>query len=208
MTFLELQDAVIANRFDVSDRTAVKAWINQSYEWIWNRADWDFKRVAATNFSVSSATPAMPADFAKALRLYDELGDQLQYLEPNEWEALSVQPGATSGGRATQFTVIERQIKLLPTPSSATYKLAYQRRLSHVDASLGIIGGIMVENTDQPLWPAEHDSVLVVAGTIAGQRQRQDPTAEMLVPERDELLESMRRDLTSNVTEQNEQWSP
>lgn len=206
MDFKEFQDEVISTRFDESDRDHIKRWLNLRYQWIWNQADWSFKRPPKANLAVSSATPTMPADFAKALRVYDDQGNELVYVDQNEWEFYSLQPGSTPN-RASAYTVIDRQLYLYPTPTSATYKLAYKRRLSHVDATLGVVGGIMIEDTDQPLWPAEHDFVLVLEAVMLGQQLRNDPTWTMLVPARDEALDGMKSDLVWQVEEQvGEQW--
>jgi len=208
MNFKDLQDEVLATRFDESQRPRVKRWLNLRYQWLWNQADWNFKHVPASDFVITggSATPTMPGDFARVGELYDDQGTPLGYLKPSDWDEYNLPPNQASNVRSSYFTVIDRQIYLYPTPSAATYKLSYKRRLSHVDASVGVIGGIFVEDGDQPLWPAEHDYVLVVDAVILGQQMSQDPTWTMLVEQRDQLLASMKRDLVVEQAEQFEQW--
>src|SRR6476661_6432855 len=43
MTFLEIQNEVISDRFDESRRPGVKNWINFRYGRLWAAANWTFK---------------------------------------------------------------------------------------------------------------------------------------------------------------------
>lgn len=203
MTYKDFQDSVIATRFDESDRAEIKRWLDLRYQWIWSAADWNFRRVAMSTLAVAggSRTPAMPSDFSRPNRLYDDLGCRLDYLAPAKWEERFL--GDTSSVRPVAYTVSDRQLYLGPTPDKDySFSLSYDRRLSHVDPSLGVIGGTMQDDGDQPLWPAEHDYLLVVDTVILGQQMRQDPTWQTLIRQRDELLEGMKRDLVGGPSEE------
>lgn len=193
-TFLELQDEVIARRFNTALRTSIKMWLNNRYNRIWNLADWTFKHTSsAITVTAGDNSPAMPADFAKAEALYDQFGDPLPYVSPRRWEEAYVY--ATSGV-AEAYTVINRQIFLGPkVVAAATLTLPYIRRLCHVDAGTGVTPGIMVADTDQPIWPAEHDYLLVTDTIILGMQLEKDNGWRDLIPERDELVRAMRDDL-------------
>lgn len=211
MTFKELQDEVIALRFESSQRASIKSWINLRYSYIWNLADWGFKTVSQIDLPVTAAsrTPTMPPDLAKVLDVYDTTGCQLNFLPRQNFESM-YPPTGIYASTSTQgdYTVIDRQIYLDFAPgSNQTFKIDYKRRLSHVDTVAGITGGIMIEDADQPLWPAEHDYALVVDTVILGQQILNDPTWTQLVPQRDELLQSMKNDLTWNKEETVTQWS-
>src|SRR5436190_5406243 len=176
MTYKELQDAVMTVRFDEDDRPRIKSWLDLRYQWIWSQANWTFKYVSLAPLAVTSgdATPAMLPDFAKAQSLFDELGNPLVYVDPDDFDFLTAQP--TTFGRPSLYTVANRQISIFPAPSAnVNYKLSYTRRLSHVDPILGIVGGTMQVDDDQPLWPAEHDYVLVIDTAILGQQISNDP---------------------------------
>lgn len=198
MTFKQLQDAVIGLRFNDGDRDSVKFWINQSYTKIWNHANWSFK-TTSSDIAVASGdnSPAMPADFGKALELYNADGARLIYLSRRDFEELFL-PDTDTQGNASYYTVIDRQIYLSNAAGSElTYQLSYRRRVSHVDPVSGIIGGVLISDGDQPIWPAEHDYVLVLEATMLGQQLNNDPTWQDLKPARDEALESMKDDLAT-----------
>lgn len=208
MNFLELQNEVILNRFTQQRRPSVKSWINFGYAQIWDYFDWPFKRVSGANLAIVSgdATPTMPADFGRATRLYDERGEEIPYIRPNEWEFEQF-PVPPSSGRVSRFTIVNGAIELAPTPSlTTTYRLSYKRRLSHVDAGLGVVGGIMAQDTDQPIWDAEWDYLLVLETQMLGMQLLSDPTALALQPARDSALARMKSALLEDIDEQAEIW--
>jgi hypothetical protein len=194
LTYLELQNAVRAIR--AYDLDQVKSALNLRYSAIWGMADWSFKHVLGADLALTAGdrTPAMPADFAESEGLYDADGCPLVYLEPHVWsENFS---DDTSIGTPGYYTVQDRQIHLAPIPGTATFKIDYRRRLAHVDASTGITPGVMVADTDQPLWSAEYDYALVVdTAMFILQVIQRDRSWRELKEQRDELLQAMRDDL-------------
>ena len=207
MTFEQIQDSVIALRFHEGKRTEVKNWINTAYQKIWNEANWSFKKVRDQNFSITAgdSTPTMPTDLSKVTQITDFNGSPLVYIP--DWQYDEAFAGDTATGVPQYYTVIDRQVHLAPIPSgNSTFKISYKRRLSHVDPVSGVVGGIMVEDGDQPIWAAEYDYVLVLEATIIGQQTEKDPNWRELQPQRDALLISMREDLTSDVSGQVLQW--
>ena len=200
MNFDALADEVIALRFNEAERANVKSWINLCYSRLWDYADWNFKTTSGVlTIGAGDNTPTMPADFGKAISLHDSLGRKIVYLSPQEWdEMFLLNPGATS--TPSYYKVINRQIYLGSTPAVAgTMQLAYKRRISHVDSVSGIVGGVFVEDSDLPLWPTEHDYVLVLETVLLGQRIEGDPTEPFLMRARDEALQAMINDLVGEV---------
>lgn len=200
MTFKQLQDEVIALRFQEGRRASIKSWINARYAYLWALEDWTFKRVPPTNITVvnGSRTPAMPTDFGHAERLFDDQGAELAAMDVNDWDEAF--KWDTSTGRPSSYTLVSRQLYLGPTPNANyTFTMSYTRRLTHVDSITGITGGVMVEDADQALWPAEYDYLLVLEAAMMGMQLEKDEGWQDLRVPRDELLEAMRGDLTSDA---------
>src|SRR2546423_10183619 len=135
MLFRQLQDEVIALRFtgDESRRASVKSWINLSYAAIWAMHDWHFKHVKGVNMSVTAGdnTPTVPSDFAKAEGLYDANGNRITFLDEATFNDSYLDPRVGSG-LVAEYSVIDRELWLGPTPSSSsTFTLSYERRLAH-----------------------------------------------------------------------------
>ena len=199
MTFKQLQDEVIALRFDESKRASIKSWLNLGYQRIWNLRDWTFKHASSAVFVTSGDnSPPMPADFQKAIALYDSNGVELPYLSQQEWEQDFVYP---TSGKARAYTIIDRQIYLGPKLVNAdTLSLSYKRRLAHVDPVNGVIGGVMVNDGDQPIWPAEHDYALIFEAAVQGEALTDGLGSGDLMQLRDQALLAMQKDLAGPQT--------
>lgn len=76
LTFLDIQNAVLADGFDESKRSDCKNWINFRHSWLWDLDDWTFKYTTATvTFTANTmAVGDMPADFHAAVSLFDSNG--------------------------------------------------------------------------------------------------------------------------------------
>lgn len=210
MTYKNIQDEVIALRFDTSLLSSVKQWINMSYAKIWAEADWVFKHVNAASFSVvgGNNSPTMPADFGEIEGLYDNFGTRIEYLAPDVWRDFYSDPTIPSSATSVAYTVVNGQVLLGPTPgSSATYKLAYERRVSYLATGVTLTQGAMSGDTDVPLWPAEYHYALVLDACLIGGNLMDDLGAPAIQAERDALLAAMKDDLTSETSnEPGTQW--
>lgn len=201
MTFKNLQDEIIALRFDESRRAQVKNWITTAYAKIWDADDWFFKHVqkATLSATIGDATPTMPSDFAKAEALFDATGEQLAYLDPIVWR--DSYENQTGTGLPDAYTVIDREIYLGPLPNSnSTLTLSYVRRLVKIAATTGLVavGNLSVDG-DQPIWDAEYDYVLVYEAAIIGGQLLGDTDWQSLVQGRDEIRAAMREDLVGQT---------
>lgn len=199
MTYKQLQDEVIDLRFDESKRAKVKSWINIGYQRLWAYRNWSFKNVAPVGVTATItnniASLAAPADFAKVTALYSPTtGDRMRYLPPDLWDENYRTPLGLSSGIAGDFTVVDRNIFVGPA-QAGSFPLAYKRRLAHVDPNVGVIGGVMVNDGDQPLWPAEHDYLLIFEAAVQGEDLTDGLGSSSLMQRRDEALLSMVKDL-------------
>ena len=90
-------------------------------------------------------------------------------------------------GTPEAYTVFNDQYQLGPTPErDLAFTHAYERRLAHVDSTNGVIGGVMVEDSDETVWPAEWDYLLVVDATILGMQLMKDDGWRDCMAQRDE----------------------
>lgn len=213
MTFQQLFLECIDLHFMPEDvkPSNVKRWVNLAEMELWNAADWVFKRVAASSLPIvaGSRTPVMPTDFGKTRVLVDNNGDELKYLDPQDWERAYA--ADTSTGPPHEFTVINRQIFVGPTPSaSATFKHGYRRRYAHLNAASAVVAGTMALGDDVPLWDVEFHYVLVpwamlLGGTLTDQvafaRGHVFSYASVFESQRDDALEAMKDELALSGVE-------
>lgn len=209
MTFAAIYARVNDIRFNSSSNQIARAkeYVNAAETEVWNAADWVFKRPAPANLAIvgGSRTPTMAADFGKAVRLYDDLGAQLSYLQPDEWERAYLPDTGT--GRPCDYTVINRQVYVGPTPNASyTFKLAYKRRYAHLNNVAAVNAGVMSADTDTPLWDSEFHYLLVPLAIVCGARLENDPAPQAYQEQADRLLASMIAELSSGEDGEIVQW--
>ena len=180
MTFLQIYTEVVNLRFNgnATKLAQVKNWVNQAEIAVWNAADWVFKRQPLTNLTITNGTATEPADFGKAIDVYNALMDKLAYLPPSDFEQqyLAQIPVPTGPGEA--FTVINRQILTGPK-ESGTYQMSYRRRYAHLNGIATVTAGVMTADTDTPLWDSEFHYILVPWAIRLGKLLEDDPSASL-----------------------------
>ena len=188
MNRLAIQAAIARNRFTASTDNSANTleWISAAEVAIWNAADWEFKRVPLTNLTVVAGVATEPADFGKAIELYDPQGTPIAGLPPDKFEELYTAPVPAPVGNAEAYTVIDRQIIVGPT-NSGTYRLSYRRRVSHRADGAAVTAGVMNSDLDTPVWDAEHHYILVPWAIRLGETMQHDPGAGQLDAVVDEL---------------------
>lgn len=190
-----------------------KRWVNQAEISLWNAAPWTFKRMPATNLTVTAGVASEPADFGKVIRLYDPRGYELPYMRPDEFEEDFTAPSPVPAGNAEAYTVINRQIIVGPG-ETGTFKLAYRRRYSHFDndPTPGVVApGVMSADTDTPIWDSEHHYILVPWAMRLGEVLEADPNSGQLEQVVEGLktmsmFQAMREELCAGVAEQIPVW--
>lgn len=195
LTFVDLQNEVLSFRFSEGRRASCKRWLNSRYSQVWSAAEWPFKRMDRYALAVTAGSnqPTMPSDFRRAINLYDERGQVLEYQDQAYFNEL-YGPVYSTSGRITAYTVVNGQIYLGYVPgSSVTYRLDYQRRLT-----------AMTADSDTSLIPAEHRYMLVAGAMATGLKEENDPTYRGLEDEFNTLLAAMMEDLLP--ADQGETW--
>ena len=206
MTFLDIQNEIINLRFDESRRSQIKSWIQARYAALWASDDWNFKRVLNANLTVTggSNTPTMPSDISSIESVYDQFGAPVPYIDPQDWRDVFNDPSETPTTQPYAYTSVAGQIYLGPTPAgSTTFKISYERRVSHLDSSNNVTAGNLTNDTDKPIWSTgiygEYDYLLVIDAMMLGQQLLNDPTAYTLQGQRDDMFQAMRNDFVGET---------
>jgi len=195
LTYKDIQDELVGERFGVGLLTPIKRWITLRYAQIWGDSEWPFKRVWRENWSVTSVTPTMPAAYWKTTKLVRTDGTEVVYLEPNAFDS-SYPVGGQGSGPPAHFTVVNGQIILGPAISgTASLIHSYERRPCRYTAADVLTPGTMVADTDYPVWPVDWHYALVVGATSTGLKVQNDPTWDSLESEFGSIIVSMREDL-------------
>lgn len=198
MTFLQLQNEMLPTgvgntaRFKETQRASAKLWINARYAEVWGLEDWTFRKAfAAVTATAGSDTLAMPSDFGiviGAKGLVRDDGDYLIYLTPDAFQEVHV--GTTDTGTPGWYTVVNRQVKVHPTPSatSAAWQVHHNKRLVE-----------LANDADVPAIPAEHHHMLVHGSEASGQIRMQDFTYQFSEQIWQNSLDAMRRNYLVDV---------
>lgn len=186
LSFLDLQNAVMSDRFDEEQRGDVKKWINFRYWWLWHLEEWTFRYgtdlVAVT--SGSQAVSSMPADFLVALSLQRSDGSALDSMGPAAFQRAYYD--ATSGlpGTPESYTVIGNAIYVGPTSNETKtdYQLVYEREYTP-----------LVDDDDVPALPTGAHFGLVHGGAAEGLKLQNDPTWQAFETDFNSVVQILRR---------------
>lgn len=165
MTFKEMQDAVLTDRFSEDKRKSAKDWINYRYGRVWASDDWTFKWAVAQASFPQGAQSIPLGDFSKIISVLDTRGtynDVVKARRPEDFFELQ----SNNPTRATQFTVINNEL--------------YLEYPSLQDAELLILGELafkpLADDNDEPELPEEFHRIIVHGAISEGLRSESDPT--------------------------------
>lgn len=194
MTFKELQDAVIADVFDESDRGSVKDWINNRGRLMWGMSEWTFRRSSAnvTVTTGSNQVSNLPADFEIMVDLFRDDGFQLKMFEEyREFAETYLGTDNAWVGPPEACTVLAgNQILVGPVSNvtSSTYLLAYEQAWTE-----------LVNDSDVPGFPTDTHLALVFAAKADGMVLKNILLNEPLEQRFQEYLAGMQRDYVTAV---------
>lgn len=184
MTFLEIQNAAMNDRFNESQRADVKNWINFRYGRIWAQDAWNFKLITVTTtLPLSSNIVSLSAlGIQRVVAVWD--GSFGSYQVP----ITSARPEdffnftSTSAGYPVDFTVVGTNI-VFNRPASGARNLTI----------LGeAIWAPLSADGDVPLLPSEFHFVLVQGASAEGLRLQNDPTWRDFEADSDKTIAEMR----------------
>jgi len=174
-TFKEIVDAVLLNAFDESQRVYAKQWVNTRYTWICDAEEWTFTTGSAlvSVTSGSNLVTGLPTDFGRPYDLYRADGQQLAYLEQDEYEAIYSSSTSINVGLANVFSQIGDVLVVGPRSqeTSSAYTLLYQKTVP-----------LLAADSDVPVFPSGYHQALVDGGKAHGFKVNQ-------VPQLDETLD-------------------
>lgn len=181
MTFKEIQDAVILDRFTELQRGAVKFAINSRYGRVWALEPWAFKRDAVT-FSLLTGQSSITLEdlgLQKVDGVWSDIGNDWEGMYSDRPEDFYTYANQT-GGRQYAFTVLNNEIRFDRALTSNTNFVA--------------VGELkwqpLVEDTDVPLLPEEYQYALV-----------QGAAADMLLREADPTWQAEEKQWTDQIVE-------
>ena len=195
MTFKEIQDECIAIRFKESQRTSIKHWINMRYQFLWGMADWPWKRVGPVSIALQKgiSNPVLPSDFERPILMYDEDGEGVSWLPPDELDAnYFFETLDGTSGKPESFKWVDDVITVAPPPDQAyTYHLVYERGMTYMQGGTTPTTGLLSGNTDKPIWAEAYHYILVPGAIATGLRMENDPTFPQFEEEFGQVLQSM-----------------
>jgi hypothetical protein len=171
VTFLEIQDEVILDRFsehtNAARRTSVKRWINTRYGRLWNLENWTFRRKTYSSQALAQGQQTLTlTNPGVVLRVYDTSTGLtapvlLQGLANQDfWDSTYTQSGIPWAYTAQNGVITFDR----PASSARTYKVLQMDGFVALSA-----------DGDVPLVPAEHHMTLVVGAAAEGLKIEGDP---------------------------------
>jgi hypothetical protein len=165
VTFLELQDDVLSDRFDSSKRPQVKNWINYRYGRLWASEDWTFKYALVNlNVALGASTVAL-GTIQKPVALWDtSISPSYRPIQSSRPETF-YNTASTAASIPVGFTVVGTNIVLnQPTSQARTYQLFGELKFTALSA-----------DADVPLIPPEFHLMLSHGAASEGLKDQNDP---------------------------------
>ncbi len=167
MTFLEMQEAVLLDRFDERQRAPIKDAINSRYGRLWALEPWSFKRIIVEHSLLSGEDSVTLTDLGlqKVETVWSDLPSDLTRLAADRPE-LIYQHASTTSGTPYGFSIVGDTVYLdRPLSSNATLAFIGEAKWTP-----------LVADGESPLIPAEYH-MAIVAGAAADMLLREaDPT--------------------------------
>lgn len=205
MDFKQLQDAVIADLFDETDRGDVKNWINARGRMLWGIDEWSFRR-AETLVGITVGTNTItnvPLDFDEMVDLFRDDGTKLaMYEEFREFASLYLGTDNSRTGLPEACSVMwhpqnfndpeqpngDIWVGPIANTTSSTYLLVYERAWT-----------TLVADGDIPQFPSDTHLALVFGAKADGMVLKSILLNEPLEQRYQEYVTSMQRDFITQV---------
>jgi hypothetical protein len=195
MTFGQILDDVLGNpdRFESDMRSRAGRSVNIRYAHLWSLEDWTFRFATTELTSSGNVLSPAAADFGTPIYLWGPEGEQLVYLNQDEF---AIRYDQLALGTAEAWTVIAEEILLGPTPINVgSYRCYYRRRLSQ-----------LVDESEYPMLPPEFHLTLVHGGRAELLSVSDDPTYGHMEEQFQKDIEAMRREYLIDALGQPAMW--
>jgi hypothetical protein len=187
VTYKELVDATMFDRWQENKRTAVERWVRLRHAYVFSYADWPFRRRGPEEVTVD-AGPSLDLTFGISARpatirgITDDQGDPLQ----NVGKRIYWGP---------------------PNDTTRTMKISSTLRLCHLNAAGELVDGNLSSNDDRPIWPEDFDDLLIVGAAATGMKFEVDPGWRPLEDDFQRHLTVMVGDISSESGDANPQYA-
>jgi hypothetical protein len=194
MTFLELQNATLTDRFSESKRADSKTWINYRYGRLWAQEPWAFKTQSTPLAVTSGALSVAKGAVGDILSIQDATDTTtfrpLVATRPEDFYSYA---RTTGSGFPYTFSIIGNTL--------------YFDRPMDMNRTLTVLSELpftpLAADGDVPLIPSEFHYALAAAARSEGLRAEQDPSWQAEEDAFKAAVEDMRREyLTSDLTYQ------
>lgn len=184
MTYVQIQNAVLENAFDESQRADVKNWIQFRHAWLWDMEEWTFRQggPSVVTFTANSTVASgVPSDFRHAVALFDSLGAWIEPIrDTREFFTAYNQNLPTTSTRPQAYTVMNGQIILSSPGDGSTGILLYEKSkpalVNDGDTTglpdgydVALVHGAKAEGfklTNIPLWQGFDDDFTAAANAL------------------------------------------
>jgi hypothetical protein len=197
LTYKEIQDELIATRFDEAQRTYLKRSINHRYQMIWGAAPWAYKLPITASVTVTSGSQIAPvasvaSDVQRVLQVYDNSNQPLEWVHPIQHQNMF---RGSSNAAPTHWSVmggLESSIQLGPTPNTTTtFTCMYERKIVRLVSGTTVTTGLMSADADVPIFNDAFHYLLVVGAMATSLKLENDSTGQLLEEEFQIGLKSM-----------------
>lgn len=188
MNFLEIQNLVLADRFDESKRAAAKVWINSRYGRIWNSEPWTFKFQQNGFVLNPGESNHLRGTIGDITSLFMDTGTSfytpLTLIRPEDF----FQNVSLTAGDPGSYSVIGDAIYF-------DTKMATTRTFFAVSEKVFVP---LVADGDIPLIPEEYQVALIHGASAEGCVWENDPSAELFEKKYQEVLDDMKKAFLSS----------
>lgn len=199
MNFLDLQQMVMADRFNQNELGDIKNWINYVGGLIWDADNWTFRIATATVQTDSTGTVTnLPSNFgaAKSLRLSD--GTRLTPIhDPDDFDDRYFGTTTVASNTAEAYTVSGSTMKVGPPVALTGMQLRHQMDWP-----------FLVADSDIPALPVETHVGLGIGAAKWGQALKSDPSWLGLDSAIPEVMGTLRANYLSSIDDKRGRQSP
>jgi hypothetical protein len=200
MTFLQLQNAVMSDRFDEPQRGDVKTWLNSAYWQLWTLEEWTF-RYRTTNVTVtvgSKNVTGAPSNLGVIRSFSRRDGELITPLTQTEYERLYYDQTQTWTGYPCHYTVINGSVLVGPASSetASDYLIVDERAYTS-----------LANDGDTAAIPEGSELALVFKASATGLKLQNDYTWQFHEQDYQEQLDALRRGYLVDRRDQNASYA-
>lgn len=190
MTFLELQNFVLSDRFDESKRAEIKRHLNTRYGRIWAQEPWTFK-LGFEDFSVTQGTQTAALSSLTRVHDFKDTSTSPSYLDVHPLRPEDYQEFRSSqSGVPYAYTVIANTIRFdRPMDQNRTFTAMGELAFDE-----------LVADGDVPLLPTEFHGTIAYGAISDALRLENDPSWASAEQDYQQGIADMRRSYLTQIS--------